>query len=186
VIVLTLRNLDGRRAIAGYAIEVEAQHRTFAAVQIEPSMPAQDTIKRLAALLAGDHGVSDVDLITKEPPKPIVGTPGLGRRRKIALMIGGLGLASLIAGGGFELSSRSDYDASKVEGNNDKQNSLYDSANRKYQLAQGFAIAGVACVAAAGYLWFTGHFETEAEQPRLTIAPSASPDGLSLTVAGCF
>jgi hypothetical protein len=186
VIVLTLRSLNGRRAVAGYAIEVDSQHRTFAAVQIEPSAPPADTMKRLAALLAGEHGVSDADLITTEPPKPIIGTPGLGRRRRIALVVGGVGLASLLAGGGFELSSRSDYDASKVEGNNDKQNALYDSANRKYQLAQGFAIVGVACVAAAGYLWFTGHYETEAEQPGVTIAPAATPDGISLIVAGSF
>ena len=90
--------------------------------------------------------------ISREPPKPVAGTPGLGRRRKLALVAGGIGVASLLVGGGFELSSRSDYDASKVEGNNDRQNALYDSANRKYQVAQGLAIAGVACVAAADYL----------------------------------
>jgi hypothetical protein len=183
VVVLTQRKLNGRRAVAGYAIEVDTQHRTFAAVQVEPTPPSLDTMRRIGALLAGEHGVSDSDLITQEPPKP-TGPTHLGARRKWALGTGALGVAALIAAGGFELSSRSTYDASKLEGNNDKQNALYDSANRKYQIAQGFAIGGAVCVAAAAALWFTGRYETE--PAAVSVAPVVTGDGVSFVVAGRF
>jgi hypothetical protein len=91
---------------------------------------------------------------------------------------------SLIAAGGFELSSRSTYDESTLEGNNDRQDALFDSANRKYQVAQGLAIAGVALAAGAAALWFTSHDEHEAAD--VAVAPVVAGDSLSFVLAGRF
>jgi hypothetical protein len=187
VVVLSVRAINGRRAIAGYAISVESQTRTFAAVQLEPVAPSAEKLASLAALLAGDKGAPSTGLITTEPvelPPAPVAAP-LGARKKVALALGAVALGSLIAAGGFELSSRDTYDQSKVEPDATTQDALYDSANKKYKFAQAFALGGAALAVGAAVLWLTGGASAESEQ-RVSLLPAVGPDGASLVVTGRF
>jgi hypothetical protein len=72
IIVLSVRPLQGRRAIAGYSIDVESQTRAFAGVQVEPIAPSTETLVQLAALLAGDKNVEAPGLIRTEPARTSV------------------------------------------------------------------------------------------------------------------
>jgi hypothetical protein len=188
VVVLAVRTINGRRAVAGFAISIESQTRTFAAVQLEPIAPSHEKLTSLAALLAGDKSAPADGLITTEPieePPTKVVTTRLGARKKVALVLGAVALGSLIAAGGFELSSRDTYDQSKVEADPTKQDTLYDSANKKYKLAQGFAVGGAVLAVGAAVFWFTGGVSTESES-RVAVLPALTPDGASLLVAGRF
>jgi hypothetical protein len=91
----------------------------------------------------------------------------------------------VIAGGvalGFDLSAHSAYDASVREVDDARQAELFDTSNRRYHLAQGLAIAGVASVAAAAAIWFTA----PSDRDHLAVAPVATADGLSVFVSGRF
>lgn len=186
VIILRSRPLDGRAAIVGMSITVESQTRTFGAVQLEPVAPTRTTLLALASLLAGNKSAAAPGLITTEPSPTIADREPpavpLTRRRKIALAIGTVALASAGAALGFELSSRSTYDQSTREPNDARQNALYDSANRKYQVAQGFAIGAAACALAAGILWWRG----TPEAPTPLVGVSTDGTGVSFAVAGRF
>lgn len=188
VIVLAVHTVGGHRAIVGYAIEVQSQSKTFAAVQIEPVAPSAETLAKLAALLAGDRDASVPGLIIDESGRhaaPAVTTNGNRRgSHTSAIVVGAVGIAALAGAGGFDLSSRSTYDLSKAEPDLGKQRTLYDSANLKYKVAQGLALGGVACVAAAAILWVeSGH---SSEETRVSIMPSASVDGFGLSAVGSF
>lgn len=182
VVVLGIRTIEGRRAVVGYGLQVESQTRSYAAVQIEPLAPPEETMRRIGALLAGDKSVSTSNLITREPRPPEAGGRGLGPRRKIAL---GVVVVSAIAGGvaiGFDLYAHDAYDTSKREVDDAKQADLFETSNRRYHIAQGLAVAGVAGIAAAAAIWFTAPSETE----RLGVAAVPTSNGLSFVVSGRF
>src|SRR5262245_28888208 len=185
VVVLAVRPVNGRRAVVGYAVG-ESQDKTYAAVQLGPIAPTAETLGRLAAVLAGDKSVEASGLITTEPVEsPPEESHPLGARRTASIVVGGVALATLVGAVGFELSSRSTYDQSKAEYDDAKQRSLYDSANRKYRVAQGLAIGGAALVVGAAVLWFAGGPQAE-EERGVAIAPVATPEGFSLVVMGRF
>jgi hypothetical protein len=184
VAVISVRLLNGRRAVVGYSISIESQNKTFGAVQAEPIAPTADTLAKLAALLAGDKSVSSAGLIT-EPndtnaaldhgegaPPP---SSGLGGRRITAIVVGVAGLA--LAGGALaaESSSRSTYDQSKTEPDPQRQEDLFNSANNKHLLAQGLAVGGAACVVGAVVLWFTGR--PHAGEHHVSVAPTPMSSG---------
>jgi len=186
VVVLRARPIEGRAAIVGLAITVESQTKSFGAVQLEPVSPARATLDALASLLAGDKSATAPGLITTEPlpsdlrrePPP----PPMPRRRKLAIAIGAVAFASAATAVGFELSSRSTYSESEREPNNDRQDALYDSANRKYQVAQGFAIGAAVCAITAGVLWWKG--APEEAVPQVSVSPDGS--GVSFAFGGRF
>ena len=66
VILVSIREIDGKRSVTGLAIQIESQTRTFAAVQVEPIAPAASTLSNLGALLAGDKRVNRSGIITRE------------------------------------------------------------------------------------------------------------------------
>ena len=184
VIVLGVGEVGGRRAIVGRALDVESQRRSYAAVQIEPLAPPEETLRRLAALLAGDDNVSSSNLITREP-STVAAKSGLGGRRITALVVAG---TAVVAGGaalGFDLYAHDAYDASTREGNNTKQNDLFETSNRRYHIAQGLAVASLVGVAAAATLWFTSPSSTE-QPDRTVLAPVVSPGEVGFTISGRF
>jgi len=188
VVLLSVRNLNGRRAIVGYAIDVESQSKTFAAVQIDPVAPSPTVIGKLASLLAGDKDASAPELITVEPgaSAPIVERPrsSNGRSRTPAWIVGGIGVVSLAVAGGFELSSRSTYDESAREPDDARQRTLYDSANTKYKVAQGLAVGGAACLVGAVILYVRGSGDDSHE--RVTIAPAIGSETVGFAAMGSF
>ncbi len=190
VVVLSARPINGRRAIVGYSINVESQNKTFAAIQIEPIAPTPGTLVKLAALLAGDKGIAGPGLITTEPVERPIGeldrpTRGLGAKRWTSLILGGFGIAAFAGAVAFEVSSSSSYDKSKIEPDDVKQNALYESANRKYKLAQGFALSGAVLAVGAATLWFTGGYKSE-RRDGVSLVPTPSSGGFSVVVSGRF
>ena len=184
IVLLGVRPIEGRRAIAGLAIDVESQSKVLGAVQIEPVAPAATSVRALAALLTGDRTARGPGLIVMDALEPRAAVrPPLGARRKIALALGATALASLGVAGAFELSSRSTYAASKLEPDDARQENLYQSANRKYELAQGFAIGAGAVAVAATVLWFS---HRPAETPEMQVSPAITPTEASLVITGRF
>jgi hypothetical protein len=188
VVVLSVESIGGHRAVAGYAIQVGSQSKTFAAVQIEPVAPSAETLINLAALLAGDKGAAVPGIILEEPDRepgsPAPSADDHHGSHTAAFVVGTIGVASLLGGGGFELASRSTYAQSKTEPDLAKQRTLYDSANLKYKLAQGFAAGGVVLVAAAAVLWIEAR--SPEDPPRVTIVPSATSDSVGFAALGRF
>ena len=97
-----------------------------------------------------------VTALTPEPEQPEDEpdeTPS-GGSSKILPIAFGAGAVALLGGGlAFELSGRSTYDDAKREPDDAKQKSLWDSANRKRYIAEGMAVAGVACAGVAVWLF---------------------------------
>jgi hypothetical protein len=169
------------------AIDAESQTKTFAALQIEPMPPPKAAVDAMAALLAGERPVTAPGLITEEPRPEVALAESprrpLGARRRLAIAVGIVALASAGTALGFELSSRTSYDESAREADNARQNLLYLSANRKYQAAQGFAVGALACAAAATALWVTYHPPADQD---LVVAATPLGSGLGFTVSGTF
>ncbi|HTJ43473.1 MAG TPA: carboxypeptidase-like regulatory domain-containing protein, partial [Kofleriaceae bacterium] len=188
VVLLSIQPLNGRRAIVGYSIDVESQSKAFAAVQIDPVTPSSATLKKLAALLGGDKSVTFPELITKEPAREDLITARSdvppGPSHTSALVLGGLGLAALVAAGGFELSSRDTYGESQREADDARQHLLYDSANSKYKVAQAFAIGGAVSIVAAAVLWI--HARPEHAGAPVAFVPSVEADSIGFAAMGSF
>jgi hypothetical protein len=188
VVLLSVRPVNGRRSIVGYSIAVESQTRAFAAVQIEPVAPSPDTLAKLAAFLAGEKSAQTDGLITVEPgDHPVVvahASRPLGARRTSAIILGGLGLASLVGAGVVYVSSQDTYDQSKREPDPSMQDALYDSANRKYKVAQGLAIGGAALAIGAAVLWFTDHGERRDGSLAVVVTPTT--EGFAAALTGRF
>jgi len=108
---------------------------------------------------------------------------GMTGRRKLALGLGAVGLAALGTGLAFELSARSTYSDSKTELDPTRQTSLYDKANSKRYLADGFLIAGVGVAAVATVLWFTGG---NRRADRMAFVPSVSASSVGVSFLGGF
>ncbi|HTR52762.1 MAG TPA: tetratricopeptide repeat protein [Kofleriaceae bacterium] len=96
-----------------------------------------------------------------------------------------VGLGSLALGGvavGLDLSSSSIYDQAKAEmTDQNRRSSLYSSANTRYQLAQGFGIAGVTCAVAAVWLYLRGGHRSDAASARTSLV--VLPSGLGFARA---
>jgi len=113
------------------------------------------------------------------------GTSGLSGRRTASLIAGALALTSAVGAIAFEVSSRTTYEESKNEGDDGRQDSLYDSANRKYKVAQALAVGALACTSAAIALWLTGDSDPEGDR-GVAVAPVPTEDSFSVVVSGRF
>ena len=188
VIVLSLRPLNGRRAIVGYSIVVESQTKAFAALQVEPVAPSNEMLANLAGFLFGDTNVSMSGLITEDgsPTTPTAsGGRGLGGRRVAALTVGGGGLLAGVAAVLVELSARGTYDDSKRATTQPEQDRLYDSANTKHIAAQGLAIGGAAALVTGAALWVTGASHA-AERHGISLQSVPTRGGAFVLVSGSF
>lgn len=109
------------------------------------------------------------------------------RSRVVPLVVGGAAVA--LAGGalGFELSARSTYNSSRAEVDNDKQASLWHSANTRRYVAEGL---GVASLAAAGVaVWLAvrpGPEAPDGRTARVELAPLVARAAAGLVVVGDF
>ena len=98
----------------------------------------------------------------------------------VPIAVGAGGVALLGGAVAFELLGRANYDDAKAEMTDQaKRDSLYDSANTKRYVAQGFAVAGVACVGVAVWLYVrggSGSSSTTTASKQLVV----SPNGIAL------
>jgi hypothetical protein len=67
VVILTVRTIGGRRAVAGQTIVTATQARTFGAIQVEPLAPPPASLSALGAFLAGARDVDTRHLVLREP-----------------------------------------------------------------------------------------------------------------------
>jgi tetratricopeptide (TPR) repeat protein len=93
--------------------------------------------------------------VATEEPTPEKPRSRWTTKRKIAVGLVGVSVASWGVGVGLEFSGRATYDEYERTIGSSRE-ALFDRANRKHHLAQGLAIGGAACIAAAAVLWFTG------------------------------
>jgi hypothetical protein len=120
--------------------------------------------------VAIESDVKTLDIPALElAPKPLAGpgTQQSARTGSIAVPLIIAGAAAALLGGalGAELSSRGDYDLSKREPDDARQDSLYTSANTKHLAAQGLAIAGVGALGVATWLYLRGRGGDEPAAP---------------------
>jgi hypothetical protein len=112
---------------------------------------------------------------------PVIAPP---RRAKLPFMLAGAAVALLGTGLGLELSAESTYSKSKVEPDDMKQASLWQSANHRRYAAEGFAAGGMALAAVA--VWrFMGHSTIESD-PRIGVLPTVASNTTGLQVFGRF
>jgi hypothetical protein len=127
---------------------------------------------------------------TAEPPKIPKPPPSEAPRRRgvvLPIALGAGGVALLGGALGFSLWGDSTYADAKAEmTDQERRDSLYDSANHKRYAAEGLAIVGVGCAGAAAWLYLRqrgARTETTlAQAGHLLITPTASGIG----VAGRF
>lgn len=97
-----------------------------------------------------------------EPPEDeLVDVPSSGSSKILPIAFGAGAVALLGGGLAFELTARSTYDDAKHEADDAKQTSLWKSANRKRYIAEGMAVAGVACAGVAVWLFVRSRGGTE-------------------------
>jgi len=109
---------------------------------------------------------------------------GMTGKRKLALVLGPVGVVALGFAVGFELAAEGNYDDAAGEANNDLQRELTDNANQQRSYAIALGVVGVASVGVATYLWFTGG--RAARDGRAAVVPTVRGDGLGLAFVGSF
>jgi len=149
--------------------------------------------------VGNEHDVKTIEIprlkaAALEPPvaaRPKVDRPAPRVRRqpsRIApLVVGGAAVA--LGGGalGFELSARSTYNSSKTEVDNDKQTSLWHSANTRRYVAEGLGVASLAAAGVAVWLVLRPGAETaDSGMARIEIAPLVAREAAGLVVVGGF
>jgi tetratricopeptide (TPR) repeat protein len=81
-----------------------------------------------------------------------------------------------------ELSSQSSYNTAKQATDQPSLDAAYDTANRRYKLAQGFGVAAVGLAAVSVYLWVSRGHDANATHVSGVVTPGLS----ALSVEGSF
>jgi len=117
---------------------------------------------------------------TPTPTQPLVDKPRTSNALPIAFTAGAVAFVG--TGVGMFVWAKSEYDeASNQTSNQDKRDELERSANTKLYIAEGFAIAGVACAGVAVWLYVRGGSENSSSS---AVRAVVSPTGV--TVMGRF
>jgi hypothetical protein len=122
-------------------------------------------------------------------PQPRTTTEVAHRSLVLPLVLGGAAVALGAGALGFELSARSNYDKSKDEVDDAKQDSLYQSAKTRRHVAIGLGAAGIACAGAAVWLYLRGgSTETTSTsiQARLIVEPIVGSNQAGLVLTGWY
>lgn len=180
VIVVGIDQVRGRGAVVGSLVSLETgRELRRASVPTEPD-PSTDKLRALARFLAGEEPVPglDVQLVdASEGPRP-----KRSKSNVVPLVIGAGGIALLAGGLGLELWAVSTYNDAKAEMTDQaRRDSLESSANTKRYVAEGLAVAGVACVGVAMWLYLTRRGDSAATTASHHFI--VSPTGIAFTGA---
>jgi len=119
---------------------------------------------------------------SKEPePTPVespVDDPPRTKSKAPALIIGGAGIALGVGAVVMLVSGNSLYDKSKLEADDAEQERLWNSANTRRYLSEGFAIGSIACITVATVMLLRGR----SERAKLSIAPSATGTSVGFAI----
>lgn len=128
--------------------------------------------------------------LAPKAPEPVDTAPIVAARSrsKLPYIIAGGAVALLGGALVFELSSRSDYDASKREPDDAKQDDLYQSAKTSHYVAQGFAIAGIATLGVATYFYLRDRKDEPAptQVGKLRVVPVITTERAGLQLGLSF
>ena len=162
-----------------------AEWSSSVTVAPERDSKAIETPKLKAAALAASRPAAPTPAT---PPAP---TPRAHRSLVLPGVFLGAGVALGAGALGFELSARSTYDKIADEKtDNARRSDLFDSAVNKRHVAQGLAVASVACAGVAVWLYLRSGSESEATstsvQSRLLLQPVVGSDQAGLVLTGGF
>lgn len=121
-----------------------------------------------------------------EPGSPS-STPAATRSTTLPLIVGAGAIA--LAGGaiGFELWARSTNSQAEKEVDNNKQESLWKSANTRRYVAEGLGVASLACAGVAVWLYLRPGAETPpAQTAGLQLLPVVGGDAAGVVVLGRY
>lgn len=145
VVILGIREVEGRRSVVAYSVATDSQNKVYGAVQLEPIDPGSETLTTLAALMAGDKSASTSGIIMREPTRAAVAAPASSRPRwyhdGIGWALVGVGLVGGAVGGGFVFHASSLDDQAARETNFDERARLRDSASS--QRSTGTIVAAI-------------------------------------------
>ena len=134
-------------------------------------------------VIDGEGVRASIDVPRFEPavaPIAPVAPPARPEGARRWVVPGALGAGGIVLGAvalGFELSGRGSYaDYERMP----ERRALYDAANRKHHVAQGLAVAGVGCAAAAVIVWLVGR------EGRATLVPTSSAGASGVALIGGF
>jgi hypothetical protein len=151
-----------------------------------------------ARAAAGPSSSGSAHDSSPEPPPPTVdqGAHGWSGQRTAALVVGGLGVAGIVAGSVFGLMSRSAWSSSQSECPSPANCPQYGQAVRDHDSATSSAMistiafaAGAVGIAAGAVLWVTSpSAEAAGSAPRVSVrvAPAAGPKSAGVVVGGAF
>jgi hypothetical protein len=137
-------------------------------------------------LKAAELGVQAAVKPTSESASP-ASTSAAPRSNTLPLIVGGAAIA--LAGGaiGFELWARSTNSRAEKEIDNNKQESLWKSANNRRYVAEGLGVASLACAGVAVWLYLRPGAETPpAQTAGLQLLPVVGSDTAGLVVLGRY
>jgi len=192
VVVLSIREVDGVRAIVGSVYDVATGAlRRRGLMTLEPTEPPESKLRLLGRYLAGDD-VSDPLLRTgKDPTRTAENGSGfLNRRRIIALSVVGAGLVSAGVGGFFGVRAQGLWNDSRKDCPNNFCNDNGKAQVRRARTSANVSTvlvgAGLAAVTAGAILWLTAPDPHERERAQVELVPIASPDEVGAMVRGVF
>lgn len=152
-------------------------------VTIGAEREQQTTTVPAFTALPKPKGVTTVDVIDPSP---------FTAKRKLAIGLAAVGVVGVGLGIGLYIPARNQWDQSKDEVDDDKQQDLWESANQKYLIAQISGGVGIAALGTATYLWLTGKprtIENTLEAPAVSLTPTFDHRGLgtlTLSARGTF
>jgi hypothetical protein len=148
IVILSIREVEGRKAVVGTAIQTDSQTRVSAAVQAEPIAPAPETLVKLAALLSGDKNVDTTNLLVRSPD-PVTSDDGPPRwySDRWGWAIAGAGVVATGAGVGLLLNAGSIQDDADSEPRQAERRDLRDKADTRLWISSGVAAVGVGVLA---------------------------------------
>jgi hypothetical protein len=189
VVVLSLGEVDGHRAISGFVVDVAtATIQRRGAMAVEPLEPPEAKLRLLGRYLAGE----DVRDPLLDTGRGAVAGRGDGeprarsKRKIIGLSIAGAGVVAAGVGAyfgvrTFQLHSDADAECDDAWACTPEGDKLEDRAHTSATLSNAFLAAGAVAAATGVVLWLTAPSEED-----LRVAPVATPDGAAVTIGGRF
>jgi hypothetical protein len=167
----TALSIDG----GTYKISARAPGRTEWSASVTIANERDAKTVEIPALAAAPKA----DVLITAPPS----LERTARRSRVPGYVVATGALALgVAAIGLELSGRSRLDDARGEADNAKQGQLYDSANTRHFLAQGFGAASLACAGVAIWL-FVRAPSTDETKVGLRFAPVAAPTFAGLVLS---